>query len=134
MLLTAFPAFRGVVRICLLFAREHLRVLIGQLCITAAFRHAETAFAHIHGELDLLAACGDNDFRRLARPAQVAGDDMVDGFLPQTQRHGMRLGDALLCQRAVAVSLDAPGAIPLRLAMAHQDEFGVGVLQEFLSM
>jgi 3-oxoacyl-[acyl-carrier protein] reductase len=115
----------GVVR-AEAFAGLPATVLIGKAALDLrcgeALPAAEGALAEARVELDLEPEALGHDLGRLPRPGEVARVDGVDTV--ERLRELARLLASALVQRRVGVTLPATCAIPVRLAVAHDEDRG----------
>ena len=110
------------VRIGIAHAREHFRVAGLDLGIGEALGDAVVAFAEAGIGVDAIAGARGDHLGGPPGAPEVARDEPVEFLRGQARGDGGRLRLTCRGEGAVLVTLDARGAVPLRLAVADDDD------------
>src|SRR3954447_3988617 len=106
---------------------EHaVRDLLGEalvdLLVGEAFPATEVPLAELWERGYVQPASLGGDLRGLLGPGEVARVDGLELFIGELSDQAASLLTAGLVERAVGVALQAPAQIPIRLAVAHEED------------
>jgi membrane-bound lytic murein transglycosylase F len=118
----ALAAGHHVVGIGLAHAGEDLRVVHADLPVREPLGEAVVALAKARVRHDRVPGRRRDRLRGAHGAAEVARDEPVEALAGEPPRDGRRLRLAGRGERAVGVSLDAGGEVPLGLAVADDDQ------------
>ena len=92
------------------------------LLVGEAFPATEVPLAELWERGYVQPASLGGDLRGLLGPGEVARVDGLELFVGELSDKAPSLLTACLVERAVGVALQAPGQIPIRLAVAHEED------------
>ena len=99
-----------------------IRVALLDLRPGEALPLADVDLAQLAQRDNVGAEARRDDLRCLARPREVARVDELDRLAGELGRERVRLLASRLVERRVGVALEAPLAVPVRLAVPHEEQ------------